>query len=96
MRVAVIGGGENCEHDVSLASAASVRDALRENHEVVEVTIARDGSWRDARGPLPLSAVVTQLQACDVVFPVVHGCGARERHVVLAVLPAADHGNSHR
>jgi D-alanine-D-alanine ligase len=28
IRVAVIGGGQNCEHEVSLASAASVRAAL--------------------------------------------------------------------
>lgn len=73
MRIAVIGGGENCEHDVSLASAASVRSVLESQHDVIELTIERDGSWRDARGPLPLAAAVNAIQACDVAFPVVHG-----------------------
>jgi D-alanine-D-alanine ligase len=35
-RVAVIGGGRNCEHDVSLASAAAVADALHYGHAALE------------------------------------------------------------
>lgn len=68
MRVAVIGGGASCEHDVSLASAAGVADALAERHDVVRLTIGRDGSWE---GGLP--AAIASIQSCDVAFPVLHG-----------------------
>ena len=48
-RVAVIGGGQNCEHDVSLASAAAVAAALDPAaYDVVRLTIEPDGGWRDA------------------------------------------------
>ncbi|MDZ4044575.1 MAG: D-alanine--D-alanine ligase family protein [Rhodoglobus sp.] len=75
IRVAVIGGGENCEHDVSLASVASVRSALDPAHyDVVELTIGRDGQWRDARGAaLSLARAIDVLQLCAVAFPLVHG-----------------------
>jgi D-alanine-D-alanine ligase len=74
IRVAVIGGGENCEHDVSLASAASVRSALHARYDVVELTIGRDGRWRDARGAaLSLARAIDVLQLCAVAFPLVHG-----------------------
>lgn len=74
-RVAVIGGGQNGEHDVSLASAASVAAALDPAvYDVVRLTIGRDGTWRD-RGlrPIGLSGAAQVLRGCDVVFPVVHG-----------------------
>ncbi|MGA8257524.1 MAG: D-alanine--D-alanine ligase, partial [Nocardioides sp.] len=45
-RVAVVGGGANCEHDVSLASAAGVADALwQTGYEVVRLTIDPHGTW---------------------------------------------------
>ena len=74
-RVAVIGGGQNGEHDVSLASAASVAAALDPaTYDAVPLTVGRDGTWRD-RGlrPIGLSGAVQVLRSCDVVFPVVHG-----------------------
>lgn len=68
-RVAVIGGGQNCEHDVSLASAASVAGALdAAAYDVVPLPIGRDGTWPDGLG-----GAVEVLTGCDVVFPVVHG-----------------------
>lgn len=76
-RVAVVGGGQNCEHEVGLATAASVRAALHpERYRVVPLTIDRDGSWLDGDGhPLPggLADAVGVLRGCDVVFPAVHG-----------------------
>ncbi|PRY14169.1 D-alanine--D-alanine ligase [Kineococcus rhizosphaerae] len=73
-RVAVVGGGRNCEHDVSLASAAAVADGLEPGHDVVRLTIGRDGEWRDEElRPLGLAGAVRVLQSCDVVFPVLHG-----------------------
>lgn len=81
LRVAVIGGGQNCEHDVSLASAASVRAALDPaRFETVALTILRDGRWLGPdEQPLGSSAAaglagaVAVLAGCDVVLPLVHG-----------------------
>jgi len=75
LRVAVIGGGQNCEHDVSLASAAGVAAALDpSSYDVVRLTVTRSGDWLDADGrSLGLAGGVAELQACDVVLPIVHG-----------------------
>jgi len=74
MRIAVIGGGQNCEHEVSLASAASVSDALDDHlYEVVEITIGRDGGWFVDDREVGLPRAVALLQTCEVVFPAVHG-----------------------
>jgi D-alanine-D-alanine ligase len=46
LRVAVLAGGRSSEHDISLASARSVLEALDpEQFEVVSVAIGRDGRW---------------------------------------------------
>lgn len=76
LRVAVVGGGQNGEHDVSLASARAVTEALRGSCEYtpVSLTIGRDGTWCDDDGRyLSLGAVAELLSGCDVVFPAVHG-----------------------
>lgn len=76
-RVAVIGGGQSCEHAVSLASAAAVAAALpTDRYDVVRLTIGADGKWLDGTGaalPGGAAEAVAQLTSCDVVFPVVHG-----------------------
>ena len=74
-RVAVIGGGQNCEHEVSLASAAAVAAALAQaGYQVVRLTIGTDGTWRDGAIHLPgLADAVRILSGCDVAVPVVHG-----------------------
>lgn len=80
-RVAVIGGGQNPEHDVSLASAASVSAALDPGrYEAVPFTIRRDGRWSGPDGQLlgsspaeSLAAAVGLMAGCDVVMPMVHG-----------------------
>jgi D-alanine-D-alanine ligase len=80
-KVAVVGGGQNCEHDVSLASAASARAALDPaTYDVVSLTIARDGRWLDADdrplGASPASSLARALEVlstCDVVVPLLHG-----------------------
>ena len=47
VRVAVLAGGRSSEHEVSLNSAAAVREGVAAaGHEVVPVTIERDGAWR--------------------------------------------------
>jgi len=73
-RVAVIGGGVSCEHEVSLASAAGVAGALADRYEVVRLTIDTAGAWRDAHDrPIGLAGAVDVLRSCAVAVPVVHG-----------------------
>jgi D-alanine-D-alanine ligase len=84
MRVTVLGGGRSSEHEVSLASAASIIGGLREaGHEVDAVVIGRDGAWRRGRlaagGKLcadgqDLALVPGRgLGDAEVVFPALHG-----------------------
>jgi D-alanine-D-alanine ligase len=71
--VAVLGGGRSSEHEVSLDSAASVREGLVEaGHEPVEVLVERDGRWTHDGKPLALQPSAGLLDA-DAVFPVLHG-----------------------
>jgi D-alanine-D-alanine ligase len=73
MRIAVLAGGRSSEHDVSLDSAASVRDALqRAGHDVAWVELARDGGWSHDGEDVALRAGGGLLDA-DVVFPALHG-----------------------
>ena len=70
----MIGGGQNCEHAVSLASAASAAAALDPTrYDVVALTIGTDGTWSDASGELDPGSAITYLSSCDVVLPLVHG-----------------------
>ncbi|HXZ58185.1 MAG TPA: D-alanine--D-alanine ligase A, partial [Gaiellaceae bacterium] len=83
-RVAVLLGGRSSEHDISLASARSVLEALDpERYETVAVEIGRDGRWQLGSGsdggsvaetlPVPTEKVPATLDEVDVVFPVLHG-----------------------
>jgi D-alanine-D-alanine ligase len=85
MRVAVLMGGASSEHDVSLASAAAVIDALRAGgHTVIPVRISREGAWSvdglpvtiartSAGAPAVMSLEGVDPHPVDVVFPVLHG-----------------------
>ena len=75
IRVAVIGGGQSCEHEVSLASAAAVADALDPAaYDAVRLTIDPCGRWHDAQGRcIGLAGAVRTMTGCAVVLPVVHG-----------------------
>jgi D-alanine-D-alanine ligase len=71
--VAVLGGGRSSEHEVSLASAASVAEGLqRAGYEVRAIEIGRDGVWREQGGTIALEPG-RGLPGADVVFPVLHG-----------------------
>ena len=53
LRIGVVFGGRSGEHEVSLASAASVIAALERNgHTIVPIGIARDGRWIVGGNPL--------------------------------------------
>ncbi|MFC9970818.1 D-alanine--D-alanine ligase [Spirillospora sp. NPDC127200] len=76
----VIGGGQNAEHEVSLATAGAVAQALRSSgFDVDELAIDRDGMWRRAGDALgsrvigSLAAALGVIERADVVFPAVHG-----------------------
>ncbi|HZE05237.1 MAG TPA: D-alanine--D-alanine ligase family protein [Solirubrobacteraceae bacterium] len=72
-RVAVLAGGRSSEHEVSLASGASVAEGLRAaGHEVVEIQIGRDGLWRRDGRPVAVN-LGERPEGVDVVFPVLHG-----------------------
>ena len=73
MRVAVLAGGRSSEHEVSLNSAASVREGVAAaGHEVLPVTIERSGAWAHDGEALALRPGGGLLGA-DAVFPVLHG-----------------------
>jgi D-alanine-D-alanine ligase len=87
IRVAILAGGRSSEHEISLASARSVLDALDPaRYETQLIEIGRDGAWAlppavqgalggNAAETLPVlsagSAAV--LGAVDVVLPILHG-----------------------
>ncbi len=73
MRVAVLAGGRSSEHEISIAGGRSVAAGLRAaGHEIVELTLERDGTWVRDGGELELRAGRGLLGA-DVAFPVLHG-----------------------
>ncbi len=73
LRVAVLGGGRSSEHEVSLASAQSVCEGLREaGHDAVAIDVGRDGVWRRDGEPVALTPG-RGLEKADVVFPALHG-----------------------
>jgi D-alanine-D-alanine ligase len=73
LTVVVLAGGRSSEHEVSLSSAAAVRDGLRASgHDVIWVEVGRDGAWRRDGEPLSVTPGAGLLGA-DVVFPVLHG-----------------------
>ena len=73
LTVAVLGGGRSSEHEVSLASAASITSGLRDaGHTPLEIEVGRDGVWR--RDGHEVAIVPGRgLERADVVFPALHG-----------------------
>jgi D-alanine-D-alanine ligase len=73
VRVAVLAGGRSSEREVSLESAASVREGLTEaGHDVLWVELGRDGDWSHEGDEVELRAGGGLLEA-DAVFPALHG-----------------------
>jgi D-alanine-D-alanine ligase len=88
VRVAVIAGGRSSEHEISVASARSVIEALdSDRYDVKTIEIARDGRWELNSGgtrelerpvaetlPVPSKASPPEtLGQVDVVLPILHG-----------------------
>jgi D-alanine-D-alanine ligase len=73
IRAAVLSGGRSSEHEVSLASGASVAEGLREaGYDVSIIDISRDGRWNRDGASISLTPGAG-LEGHDVVFPVLHG-----------------------
>jgi D-alanine-D-alanine ligase len=73
VRVAVLSGGRSSEHDVSLVSGEAIREGLAAaGHEVLDVRIERDGTWRLGGKELALGAG-RGLFGADCVWPALHG-----------------------
>jgi D-alanine-D-alanine ligase len=71
--VAVLYGGRSSEHEVSLASAESVRaGVVAAGHEVVPILIERTGAWTHDGEVLSLLPG-EGLAGADAAFPVLHG-----------------------
>jgi D-alanine-D-alanine ligase len=82
IRLAVLAGGRSSEHDISLASARSVLEALDpERYDVRQLAIGRDGRWELGTGadgagetlPIPTAKTPAPLGPIDVVLPILHG-----------------------
>lgn len=78
--ILVIGGGQNAEHNVSLATAASIGKALSSRgYTVIALTIDLDGRWSKDGEPLGETVAASVASAlrffdqAEVVFPAVHG-----------------------
>jgi D-alanine-D-alanine ligase len=105
--IAVLFGGANSEHEVSVRSARDVVDALRAEGFVVRpIGIDRAGSWHaaevgdtvlDSADASPARGVRPELwRGVDVVFPVLHGRygedGTIQGAIELAGLPYVGSG----
>lgn len=105
--VAVVYGGANTEHEVSLRSARDAIATLRERgHAVRPIGIGRDGSWHAAEvdelaaaraaGDTARGPRAELWDGVDVVLPLVHGRhgedGALQGAIELAGLPYAGSG----
>ncbi|HEV2712995.1 MAG TPA: D-alanine--D-alanine ligase family protein [Gaiellaceae bacterium] len=88
VHVAVIAGGRSSEHEISIASARSVIDALNpERYDVKTIEIGKDGRWelnsgatRELQRPVAETLPVPSggsppetLGEVDVVLPILHG-----------------------
>jgi D-alanine-D-alanine ligase len=73
MRVAVLAGGRSSEHEISLASAESIRGGLeRGGHEVLTVELSREGAWTHDGSQVAVEPGGGLLGA-DAAFPALHG-----------------------
>ncbi|HEY2672971.1 MAG TPA: D-alanine--D-alanine ligase family protein [Rugosimonospora sp.] len=74
IRVAVLFGGRSGEHDVSVASAASIVTHLdRATYDITRVLIGRDGRWWIDDNEVGLAEALQCLSDQQVVFPAFHG-----------------------
>ena len=74
LKMAFIVGGKSPEHDVSYLSAKLMQPQISSDYyQQGTLEISKDGSWHQKGTPLSLPEVVSFLQTCDVIFPMLHG-----------------------
>jgi D-alanine-D-alanine ligase len=84
-RVAVVTGGRSSEHEIALASARSVKEALDPaRYEIVTVEIGRDGAWALEAGTAP--------PALDMSADSVKGPGPLTRPTETLPVPVSSDG----
>ena len=85
-RIAVVFGGVSAEREVSIVSARTIVDGLRDRYEAVPIAVDADGCFRNdadsrailgggfrAAAPAPVRLPAGRFDGIDVVFPIVHG-----------------------
>lgn len=79
-RVALIFGGQGCEHEISLRSAAFVNSSLNPAlYEMSYFGIDKSGGWVKMDGVESpenggaLSTVLPELERCEIILPIMHG-----------------------
>ena len=81
MKVAVLVGGRSGEHDVSLVTGRSVREALeRCGHQTETLRVERDGSatWGDSSGSMASGLAALSTWQPDVAFIAMHGADGED------------------
>ncbi len=74
LKMAFVVGGKSPEHDVSYLSAKVMQPQVSSDYyQLATLEISKDGSWHQKGIPLSLPDVVSLLQTCDVIFPMIHG-----------------------
>jgi D-alanine-D-alanine ligase len=80
LRIGLVFGGRSVEHEVSLASAKSILDALDANrYEVVRIAVGLDGRWHLGSEGLPLAACVEGAEVSLPAVPTEHTLVPTER-----------------
>ena len=89
LRVGIVYGGRSGEHEVSIASAASIFKHLdRTRYEPVSIRIEKDGRWiLGAPAPTAISAADVLQQNRSVALEAVEPTSAIDRRVVDVVFP---------
>ena len=84
--VAIISGGEGCEHDVSVMSAKNLKELIdRSQYDIIDVFIDKDGAWyiRDGEAKTPTFPTRlgeargfiygSHIRGVNVAIPCLHG-----------------------
>ncbi|MDP8948960.1 MAG: D-alanine--D-alanine ligase [Actinomycetota bacterium] len=86
VRVMVVFGGRSGEHEVSLASARAIMEALNGRHEVVPMGITREGRWISSGDPMH----ELESRSREIIGAPISGPPARTEEKLPAALDSVD------
>jgi UDP-N-acetylmuramate--alanine ligase len=73
-QMVIIHGGKSAEHEVALLSSKMMTGAMNPDYyQIDKWTISKEGEWIHDNKKHSLPEVVSHLQTCDLVFPILHG-----------------------